>query len=197
MSAKLEEYVELEKQSSLVLVEDHPGFSVIRQLHPWTSIKHEPEATRKAKLSPVGPVTREGVEYEGTYLIQRLRPQKCAQCGKVCKNLGRLNSHLQRHTTKKPYQCKECPKPFRTSWELDQHMMVHTDDRPHECQTPKCDSKFKTTKELAAHATPECDSSFRASRALMSPGVGLRRMLTFHGHALIEATISRQDALCV
>jgi hypothetical protein len=166
ISAKLEEYVEVEKQSSLDLVEDHPEFSVIRQLHLWTFLKHEPETNKQAKLSPVGPVTKEGVQYEESYLIQRLRTQKCTECGKVCKNLGRLNSHLQKHTTEKLYQCKECPKPFRTPWELDQHMMVHTDERSHECQTLKCDSKLETAKELAAHATPKCDSSFRGQRSV-------------------------------
>jgi hypothetical protein len=69
---------------TLVLNEDHAEFSIIRQLHLWTSLKHEPEATRQAKLSPVGPVTRDGVEYEETYLIQRLRPQRCAGRSKVC-----------------------------------------------------------------------------------------------------------------
>jgi hypothetical protein len=72
-------------------------FSVIRQIHLWTSIKHEPEATRKAKLSPVGPVTREEVEYQETYLIQRLRPQKCTECGSG-HWLGKA-------------KCKECPTP--------------------------------------------------------------------------------------
>jgi uncharacterized Zn-finger protein len=130
LPAKLKQYVVVEKQSSLVLVEDHPESSVIRQIHLWTSFKHEPGAKKQAKLSSVGPVTKEGIQYEESYLIQRLRPQKCTECGKVCKNLGRLNPHLQRYTTEKPYQCKECPKPFRTPWELDQHTMVHTDERP-------------------------------------------------------------------
>jgi uncharacterized Zn-finger protein len=152
LSAKLKEYIEIEKQSGLVLNEEHAEFSVVRQVHLWTSLKHEPEATRKAKLSPVGPVTREGVKYEETYLIQRLRPQKCTQCGKVCTSLGRLNSHMQRHAAERAHECQECSGSFLTPWELDQHMMVHTDDRPHQCEVPKCDGAFKTVKELVAHA---------------------------------------------
>lgn len=104
LPAKLKQYVEVKRHSCRVLDEHHEEFPVVRQIHLQISLKHEPEATRKAKLSPVGPVMREGVEYEETYLIQRLRPQKCTECGKVCKHLGRLNSHLQRHTTEKPYK---------------------------------------------------------------------------------------------
>jgi KRAB domain-containing zinc finger protein len=65
---------------------------------------------------------------------------------------GLLNSHKLRHKTEKPYKCQECPADFKTTWELDQHMMIHTDERPHGCQVPKCDGKFRTAKELAAHA---------------------------------------------
>jgi hypothetical protein len=65
----------------LVLDKDHVEFSVIRQIHLWTSLERESESTRQTKLSPVGAVTREGVKYEETYLIQRLRPQKCTECG--------------------------------------------------------------------------------------------------------------------
>lgn len=58
-------------------------------------------------------------------------------------------------------------------------MSVHTEDRPHECGIPKCESAFKTSKELAAHAAshaklhtedrphqcdvPKCDTSFKTS----------------------------------
>jgi hypothetical protein len=66
--------------------------------------------------------------------------------------LGRLDSHLQRHKPERPHRCNECPGKSKSPWELDQHMMVHTDERPHECRVPKCDAKFKTPKELAAHA---------------------------------------------
>lgn len=132
----------MERQSGLVLDEDHAGFSVVRQIHLWTSLKHEPESTKQQKLSPVGLVTKEGIEYQESYLITRLRPQRC-----------RPNSHMQRHTAEKPYQCTECPKDFRTTWELDQHQMVHTEERPHSCEVPKCKSAFKTSKELAAHGS--------------------------------------------
>jgi hypothetical protein len=83
------QYVDIDKQSCLILDGNHPVHSaLLRQIYLWTSLKHEPEATRKAKLSPVGPVTREGVEYKETYLIQRLRPQKCTECAKICNCLG-------------------------------------------------------------------------------------------------------------
>jgi KRAB domain-containing zinc finger protein len=81
-------------------------------------------------------------------LIQRLRPQKCTECGKVCTSVGRLNSHK----TERLHKCRECPKDFKSPWELDQHIMVHTGERPHDCHVPECDGKFKTAKGLAAHA---------------------------------------------
>ena len=143
LPAKLKEYVEVERQSCLILDENHDEFSVVRQLHLWMSLKHEPDSTKKLKLSPLGPVTKEGVEYEETDLIQRLRPQKCTECGKVCTSVRRLNSHKQRHQIERPHQCQQCqqcPKSWKTSWELDQHMMVHTDDRPRRCEVPRCES---------------------------------------------------------
>jgi hypothetical protein len=90
--AELREYADIEKQSRLALDGGLERFS----------LKHEPEATRQARHSPVGPVTKDGLEYQETYLIQRLRPQKCTECGKVCTSLGRLNSHK----TERLHKCR-------------------------------------------------------------------------------------------
>jgi uncharacterized Zn-finger protein len=149
-------YIEREtRENRLEIDAYHPQYSIIRQLHLHMTRKCEKGKYRDTVLICRGPPTKEPVDYsKDTYLIQRMQHQACSVCGKVFTRLGRLNSHLARHSEERPHECQEsgCPAKFKTSWELIAHQSVHTEARPYECQEAKCTAAFKTKTHLGQHA---------------------------------------------
>ncbi|KEQ77055.1 hypothetical protein M436DRAFT_60835 [Aureobasidium namibiae CBS 147.97] len=77
---------------------------------PYKAQAHESESTKQQKLSPVGPITKEGIEYQETYLIQRLRPQKCTECGKVCEDLVGSTPTCNVTLPRSPINARSAPK---------------------------------------------------------------------------------------
>ena len=49
-------------------------------------------------------------------------PNKCALCGKLCRNPSEMRIHLRVHTKERPYKCSHCPKTYTQMSHLNEHL---------------------------------------------------------------------------
>ncbi|XP_052567363.1 zinc finger protein 271-like isoform X2 [Culex pipiens pallens] len=78
----------------------------------------------------------------------------CEHCGKTCKTLHLLQSHVQFiHSNPNDLliACTICGKKIKGKTSLKHHMKIHNNDRPFKCSFPSCGKSFITRGDLNNH----------------------------------------------
>ncbi|XP_042191520.1 PR domain zinc finger protein 4 isoform X2 [Callorhinchus milii] len=72
-------------------------------------------------------------------------------CGKSCRSLSELKSHLSSHgpSRERKWQCSICPRAFTSSTKLNVHVMGHMGMKPHKCDF--CSKAFSDPSNLRTH----------------------------------------------
>ncbi|XP_026483059.1 zinc finger protein OZF-like [Ctenocephalides felis] len=84
-----------------------------------------------------------------THILIHTKDSSYKCCGKVFKNLNRLQEHKITHGDKQSYDCDVCGKKFGNVVSLSKHKMIHSDDRPFECTV--CGKGFTRRHVLTNH----------------------------------------------
>lgn len=74
---------------------------------------------------------------------------RCRLCDIVCKSIGKLQDHLNKHLGLKPFNCDECGKPFLSKHHVKLHKRSHTKEKNFKCT--KCDKAFRNPGSLRSH----------------------------------------------
>lgn len=95
---------------------DKPKEKRVRKVHELLPVMCDEcgkEFSKKAYLK---------THFQNAHMKNRI--EVCQHCGKLCKNLKRLNAHLLYHQPDRKNKCSHCPKVFATPGDLKRHLRV-------------------------------------------------------------------------